>query len=206
MHFLCYFYSHTTLFVPIIRSWMPESPRWLLCHGRTKEAIRVFDQIARWNGRPCLDPADIIALQKSILQQQENSNRSSSSSDDYGNKASNDDALNKGETSSQTTTISCNSAITGSNKSDNENNNIFHKEEKKTSMSSSICNSFKIFSYREYRFQLFTLMFAWFASQLIYYGISFNMKHLSGDPYLNVLYMGAVGLPGSFTGLLFNNR
>ncbi|CAL8107343.1 unnamed protein product [Orchesella dallaii] len=136
--------------------WMPESPRWLLCQGRTEEAMEVFDQIARWNNKPSLDPSDIKILQHQILQNGE--------SEDSGNK--------KG--------------LYG--------------------FASSMCRTFEIFKYQEYRSQLLVLMFSWFAFQLVYYGISFNMKNLSGDPYLNLLIMGVVGLPGSFSGLLFNNR
>jgi len=118
--------------------------------------MEVFDQIARWNNRPCLDPSDIKILQRQILE--------------------------SGESGKST------------------------KKASSCGFPSSICRSFEIFKYREYRFQLLVLMFSWFASQLVYYGISFNMKNLSGDPYLNILYMGAVALPGSFCGLLFNNR
>lgn len=160
--------------------WMPESPRWLLCQGRTEDAIEVFDQIARWNGRPFLDPSDIKALQKQIL---------------FDSESSNEDKTSIYTISTET--------------SNGESNVEFYQTKKKRSRwcaKSKLWKSLSIFKYKQYRFQLVVLMFAWFASQLIYYGISFNMKNLSGDPYLNVFYMGMVGLPGSFAGLLFNNR
>jgi OCT family organic cation transporter-like MFS transporter 3 len=131
----------------LIPSWFPESPRWLLCKERTDEAIEVFQQIARWNKKPELDPAGIRSVQKSITNARDASTESL-----------------------------------------------------------SIIDSLKVLKIKEFRVQLFILMFAWFTSQLVYYGISFNMKHLDGDPYLNVLYMGACDLPGSFTGIFFNNR
>lgn len=70
----------------------------------------------------------------------------------------------------------------------------------------SIVESFKIIRIQAFRLQLLILILGWFTTQLIYYGISFNMKHLDGDPYWNVFYMGILDLPGSFTGILFNNR
>ncbi|OXA36584.1 Organic cation transporter protein [Folsomia candida] len=75
-----------------------------------------------------------------------------------------------------------------------------------SSESLSIVESFKILKFKEFRVQLVILMVAWFTCQLVYYGISFNMKHLDGNPYWNVFYMGVLDLPGSFTGILFNNR
>lgn len=147
---------------------MPESPRFLLCQGRTEEALEVFDQIARWNGRPCVNPSDVKVLQAAILL----------GNGDKSEKES-------GSPSTAFTTGQC----------------CVYR------YLPSTFTSFKVFRYRQYRFQLLVLIFSWFASQLIYYGISFNMKNLtSGDAYLNVLYMGIVSLPGSFTGLLFNNR
>lgn len=147
---------------------MPESPRWLLCHGKTEEAIEVFDQIARWNGKPNVNPSDVKVLQKVIL-------------------------LGNGESLDRIDSLASLTTTTKNKKSFCSSHSI-------------LFSSFKIFHYREYRFQMLVLMFSWFASQLIYYGISFNMKNLTGDPYLNVLYMGIVGMPGSFIGLLFNNR
>lgn len=147
---------------------MPESPRWLLCHGKTEEATQVFDQIARWNGKPSVNPSDVKLLQKEIL-------------------VGNGESLERIDSSAALTT-----SKTNKKSFCNSYSNLF--------------SSFQIFHYREYRFQMVVLMFSWFASQLIYYGISFNMKNLTGDPYLNVLYMGIVGMPGSFMGLLFNNR
>ena len=41
-------------------------------------------------------------------------------------------------------------------------------------------------------------MLVWFAYSAVYYGISFNTKNLSGNIYLNMVYMGlidAVGFP-----------
>ncbi|CAG7822127.1 unnamed protein product [Allacma fusca] len=44
------------------------------------------------------------------------------------------------------------------------------------------------------------LQCVWFTCGLVYFGISFNIKNLSGDPYMNVVYMGLmdfIGYPGS---------
>lgn len=146
---------------------MPESPRWLLCQGRTEDALEVFEQIARWNGKPSVDPSDIKNLQRVIL-------------------LGHDDRSDRlGRHSVSTSTII---------------------EDKRFCSSFTLCSSFSIFCHKEYRFQLMLLMFLWFTSQLIYYGISFNMKNLSGDAYMNIFYMAIIGMPGSFTGLIFNNR
>jgi hypothetical protein len=131
-----------------LQSWFPESPRWLLTRERTEEAVGVFEKIARWNRKPCIDQADVKNLQKSIIH---SSSLSSSSSGCL-----------------------------------------------------SVLDSFKVLKIKEFRLQLVILMIAWFSCQLIYYGLSFNMKHLDGDAHWNVFYMGALDLPGSFTGILFN--
>jgi len=70
----------------------------------------------------------------------------------------------------------------------------------------SVMESLKLLKIKGFRTQLLILTFSWFTSQLVYYGISFNMKHLDGNPHMNVLYMGVFDLPGSFTGILFNNK
>jgi hypothetical protein len=57
-----------------------------------------------------------------------------------------------------------------------------------------------------YRTQLLIFMWAWLSICVIYYGLSFNTKHLSGNPYLNVFYLGLSDLPGCFSGIYFNNR
>lgn len=47
---------------------------------------------------------------------------------------------------------------------------------------------------------------AWFANALTYYGISFNMKNMSGDPYLNVFLLGVLDSPAELSGMYFSNR
>ncbi|CAG7832512.1 unnamed protein product, partial [Allacma fusca] len=42
--------------------FLPESPRWLLRQGKVKEAKKVFDQIARWNGCEEVDDSVIQIL------------------------------------------------------------------------------------------------------------------------------------------------
>lgn len=49
-------------------------------------------------------------------------------------------------------------------------------------------------------------MAIWFAWSLTYYGISFNIKNLEGNIYLNVFYMGLVNALGQRGALLINNR
>jgi OCT family organic cation transporter-like MFS transporter 4/5 len=54
--------------------------------------------------------------------------------------------------------------------------------------------------------QLAKFTFAWFTSAFIYYGLSFNMKNVSGNPYLNVFFLGMVDFPGELSGIIFSNR
>lgn len=48
--------------------------------------------------------------------------------------------------------------------------------------------------------------FAWFANALTYYGISFNMKNIDGNPYLNVFLLGLLDSPAELSGMYFSNR
>ncbi|XP_021957175.1 organic cation transporter protein [Folsomia candida] len=48
-------------------------------------------------------------------------------------------------------------------------------------------------------------MAIWFAWSLTYYGISFNIKNVSGNIYLNVFFMGAANAVGQRSALLLNN-
>jgi hypothetical protein len=47
---------------------------------------------------------------------------------------------------------------------------------------------------------------AWFTNALTYYGVSFNMKNVDGNPYLNVFLLGALDYPAELSGLYFSNR
>ncbi|CAG7733131.1 unnamed protein product [Allacma fusca] len=124
--------------------FVPETPRWLLCKERTKDAEKCLRQIAKMNGKPPLDSAVVESLQKSVLQ------------------------------------------------------------ERKTENAPSAC-SWEIFRNPDLRIKIFLFIFAWFAVTLVYYCMCFNTKNVSGDPYLNVLYMGLVDLAAWPSGLLFNN-
>lgn len=53
----------------ILFRWIPESPRWLLCKGRTEDAAKVFNQIAKWNNRPEISYEEVQSLQQEILKQ-----------------------------------------------------------------------------------------------------------------------------------------
>jgi len=57
----------TTSFYPFI----PESPSWLLCKGKTEEARKTFSKIAKLNRRPELDPNELKGLQKIVLQEKQ---------------------------------------------------------------------------------------------------------------------------------------
>ena len=57
----------------------------------------------------------------------------------------------------------------------------------------------------ELRLKLALFLFGWFSCAVVYYGITFNVKNLSGDPYMNVMYMGLVDFVGFPFGALFNN-
>lgn len=54
--------------------------------------------------------------------------------------------------------------------------------------------------------QICILSLSWFASSVTYYGISFNMKNMSGNRYLNVGLLGAFDLPAELSGIYFSNR
>lgn len=48
-----YCYSH---------SWIPNSPRWLIAHGRINEAKAILIESANYNSRPEVVPADLDHL------------------------------------------------------------------------------------------------------------------------------------------------
>jgi hypothetical protein len=59
----------------------------------------------------------------------------------------------------------------------------------------------EFFRDKEVRFTAFCLTIMWGMWVLMYFGISFNLKNLGGNPYLNVILLGlcdAVGYPTSF--------
>ena len=49
-------------------------------------------------------------------------------------------------------------------------------------------------------------LFSRFASSCVYYGVSYNIKNLAGDRYLNVFLSGLVEIPSLIFVLLVNNR
>lgn len=123
---------------------LPESPRWLLCHKKTKEATRVFNSIARWNLRPKPAPETIKKLQLVVCKEES------------------------------------------------------ERTEKKGRLS-EFKNAFLLK-------QISILALAWFANALTYYGLSFNMKNMSGNRYLNVGLLGAFDFPAELSGIYFSNR
>ncbi|XP_046357158.2 organic cation transporter protein-like [Haliotis rufescens] len=62
-----------------------------------------------------------------------------------------------------------------------------------------LCSSWKLT-----RGSLF-LMYGWFVSSSVYYGLNFNSKNLSGDRYLNVFLSGLVEIPALIFVALVNN-
>lgn len=125
--------------------FLPESPRWLLCQGRTAEAQSVFNRIADWNSKPPLLTFEIHLLQNSILEEQ------------------------------------------AKEKSSRE-------------------HRWRIFQDPKLLKRLFVFFIAWFSNSVTYYGLSFNMKNVSGNPYLNVFFLGLVDFPAELSGIFFSNR
>ncbi|XP_050402198.1 organic cation transporter protein isoform X1 [Patella vulgata] len=50
------------------------------------------------------------------------------------------------------------------------------------------------------------LMYSWFVSSSVYYGLNFNTKNLSGNRYLNVFISGLVEIPALIFVVLINNK
>jgi len=126
-------------------SFLPESPRWLLCQERTDEAHTVFNQIARWNSKPPLSSAEVQLLQTTV-------------------------------------------------------------QSEKDQESSAKQHRWKIFRNWIYLKQLIIFVFAWFSNAVIYFGLSYNMKNVHGNPYLNVFFLGLVDFPAELSGIYFSNR
>ncbi|CAG7817636.1 unnamed protein product, partial [Allacma fusca] len=75
----------------------------------------------------------------------------------------------------------------------------------RTSESKSSGCSWEIYKNAELRSRIVLFAFGWYTVSFVYYSMSFNTKNLSGNPYLNVLYMGLVDLAAFPSGVLFNN-
>ncbi|CAG7733132.1 unnamed protein product [Allacma fusca] len=65
--------------------------------------------------------------------------------------------------------------------------------------------SWEIFRNPSLRSKLFLFVFGWYTLSFVYYSMCFNTKNLSGDPYLNVFYMGLVDLTAWPSGVFLNN-
>ncbi|CAG7729670.1 unnamed protein product [Allacma fusca] len=59
---------------------------------------------------------------------------------------------------------------------------------------------------RDLRFTTICLMTLWFSWSFTYFGISYNIRNMSGDPYLNVMFLGLTDVIGYPAGLLICNR
>lgn len=57
----------------VIMLFMPESPAWLLAHGRKKDAISALNQIAKINGSKITIPHDIVFVEEQVPKQNLNS-------------------------------------------------------------------------------------------------------------------------------------
>ena len=58
----------------------------------------------------------------------------------------------------------------------------------------------------ELRMTSIYLMFIWFTWATTYFGISYNIRNMAGDPYWNVFFLGLTDALGYPAGLLFANR
>lgn len=67
-------------------------------------------------------------------------------------------------------------------------------------------NRWVVFKDRKILMAMSILFLAWFSNALTYYGISFNMKNLDGNPYLNVFLLGVLDSPAELSGMYFSNR
>lgn len=59
----------------------------------------------------------------------------------------------------------------------------------------------EFFKNKEIRFITFCLMSIWSSWAIMYFGISYNIKNVGGNPFLNVIFMGlcdAIGYPCSY--------
>jgi len=83
------------------------------------------------------------------------------------------------------------------------NNNDTNKNKKS---SAAISPAWKTFKETIILKQLVIFSFAWFSNSLTYYGISFNMKNMNGNPYLNVFLLGLLDFPAELSGIYFSNR
>jgi OCT family organic cation transporter-like MFS transporter 4/5 len=86
---------------------------------------------------------------------------------------------------------------------DKESNKISTEERNDPKRETSRWTAFKE---RQILKQIIVFFFAWFANAVVYYGISFNMKNMSGNPYVNVFLLGLLDLPAELSGIYFSNR
>ncbi|CAL8110024.1 unnamed protein product [Orchesella dallaii] len=54
--------------------------------------------------------------------------------------------------------------------------------------------------------QMFLLAVSWWSNAVTYFGLSFNMKNMSGNRYLNVVLLGVFDCPAELSGIYFSNK
>ena len=59
---------------------------------------------------------------------------------------------------------------------------------------------------REFQTKTLFLMGIWFSWACVYFGISYNMKNMKGNPYMNVVYLGLADAVGYPCAIFMNNR
>ena len=58
----------------------------------------------------------------------------------------------------------------------------------------------------EFQKKTLFLMGIWFSWACVYFGISYNIKNMKGNPYMNVVYLGLADAVGYPCAIFMNNR
>ncbi|XP_060074393.1 organic cation transporter protein-like [Ylistrum balloti] len=89
---------------------------------------------------------------------------------------------------------------------DFEQLHIYTKREQESLVEKKQYNYLHLFKTRTMAKHTLIVMYAWFVSSSVYYGLNFNTSNLAGDLYINTFTAGLVEIPALIYVIVVNNR
>ncbi len=171
---------------------IPESPRWLLAHGRNAEALEIFAKIFKSN--------------KQENKKHSGKNNPSSAANDK--PPPTNESPSEGEETEGSRRESCLESL-------DERYNVHHAQppeghllkflgivsddvaaeggqQQDPPVSARVYTLVDLFKGAMLRKRTLNVFFNWFVNGFVFYGLSLNLVNLGGNPFLNVLIGGAI--------------